>query len=128
MFHIEGFVDDKNLAVFMRAVAGLIRGIEVKPVVEVAPAATPTKRTTRPATNGYMELFGDYLAKHPGPVDPNYAKAFLNSIGRTPTSYQHVLMSAIKMKYLKRTGSGPNIRYTNLMAKTSKESLTATGE
>ena len=101
MFRIEAFVDDKKLAVALRALAGIAVGTpNVQPVVNAA------KKNGKviPASEGEIEdLFAKWAkAKKLTELTPTDARELVQSIGRSQASYSHFVGQLIKKGVIKR--------------------------
>lgn len=108
MFRIVCFVDDKELAPVMHALAGKAKGLEVVPVVNVEPSSAKNGKLVQRTEGKVLDLFAEYLNTHPGIVDAEYVQTFLTSIGRSTGSYSHTLYGALDAKLLKKGKPHPH--------------------
>lgn len=107
MFKIEVMVDDNKLAQALYALTGIARGQPaVVPVVNMKPNGEA-------ATNGRMiDLFAEWLKREkPESLKANDLRDFLKSIGKAPSSYQHLVREAIKAHLITKRGKGSGMTY-----------------
>ena len=117
MFRINFFVDDKNLPQVLRDVGGKVHNLEVVPVVNAKVADEPSRRGRgAPRKNGKvvqdaehtLGLFCKQMKKLTGdePIVAAKAKAALQQVGLSPTSYSHFLQQAVKANLIRKEGKG----------------------
>jgi hypothetical protein len=120
MFRIECFVDDSKLVMVLHALAGKVKAMDVQPVVNAVAAHAKGKANgeLKAMTEGSsIALFADYLKANPEQVTTDYVKSFLESIGRSPSSYQFVLRSALARKLITKHGKRHNMSYERARSK-----------
>jgi hypothetical protein len=110
MFRIECFVEDSKLVGVLHALAGKVKAMDVQPVVNVATNTSSGK--IEGATPGRMvDLYAEHLRTSNDAVNTDSVRAFLEGIGRSPTSAQHLLQEAVKHKLISRNGKGKGTTY-----------------
>lgn len=112
MFRIEAFIDDKQLAQALRALAGLARGQpSVTPVVNVH---TKGKGAPKAKTNGsLLDMFEQYVRTREAgaSLSPADIREWIKANGRQPSSMTYLATLAIKRRLLRRTGKSSMVRY-----------------
>ena len=106
MFRIVCFVEDKKLSDVMHVLAGKVITMDVpQPVVNAS--ATGGKVTADSSGGTMSEMFIAHCVKKKiKEVQPKDVRAFLESVGRSPASCQHVLKQAVEHGKLKKRGRG----------------------
>lgn len=110
MFKIEDvYVEDKQLAQFLRAVAGIVRGVpRPVPVMNVTADLTSL-------TNGanMVAVFADYVIKSKiQTFTPKDVQAWLVKNGRSKLSSNYILKNLVKTGMVKRSGKSAKSTYT----------------
>ena len=100
MFRVELMCDDKRLPLLLRAIQGLATVVGCpQPVVN---AEIANGKITAKSNGSASALFAQYLAKHKiTEVNASVAKAFLQSVGRSPQSANYLLTNAAKQGVLR---------------------------
>jgi hypothetical protein len=109
MFRIEAFVDDTKLVSVLYALSGKVKSLDVQPVINVT--AKSNGKIEAETSGRLVDLFAKHLSESHGEINSISTKAFLESIGRAPSSYQHVLKQAIIHKLIARHGKGKGMTY-----------------
>jgi xanthine dehydrogenase iron-sulfur cluster and FAD-binding subunit A len=116
MFRIECFVEDARLVQVLHALAGKVKAMDVQPVVNAT--VDKSNGELKAITPGsVIDLFAKYLKENQEPVTVDYLRAFLGSIGRSPTSTQYVLRQAIERKLITKHGKGNAMTYERTKSK-----------
>jgi hypothetical protein len=118
MFKIEDvYVEDKNLALLLKAMAGIVRG-QPRPVPMLNLEAQPNGTLKASADGTLMQVFAAHIAKAKlkefGPKD---VQDWLAKHGRSKLSANYVTKGLVKAGVLKRTGNTLNSRYVVQRAK-----------
>jgi hypothetical protein len=102
VFRIEVFVDDKKLAAFLNAAAGLVASMSPPlPVVNLASNHTGLKAAT---TGSLPQMIIAHLKqKKLTTVTAKQIREYVESIGRSPKSYGYILTHLKEHKVLKMT-------------------------
>lgn len=119
MFRIECFVDDKNLAKALFAMQGLALQ---QPLIQPVVNALVGKNGVKSATPGSVcEMFYDFCRKSKATeLSPADVKAWLQSVGREPSSFAYATKCGTTNGFLRRVGKGYKVRYVIQIAKTKK--------
>lgn len=106
MFRFAIVCDDKRLADTLRALTGLATIVEgPQPVVN---AKLRKGRLSAESNGQAVELFEQYLRKEKlDTITGRNAKAFLQSIGREPSSSSYLMKESAKAGLLQKLRSGP---------------------
>lgn len=107
MFRLVAFVEDKNLAAVLHALAGKVKTLEVpQPVVNM------TKGGKAETDGSLVALFIAHVYKQKiMKVTTADVRLFLETMGRSAASCQYVIKQAVKLGALKRHGKGPGTHY-----------------
>lgn len=106
------FVDDKKLPDFLHAMAGKIVSMDPPQPVVNASVGTDGKLNADTYGGTMSDMFIAHCRKNKIPsVTPSDVRAFLESVGRSPASCQHVLKQAVERGALRKKGKGLKARY-----------------
>ena len=111
MFRIEGFVDDKNLATVMRALAGVTLDLKVLPVTNVKVSKNGGLKPKEPGD--LWELFWKTTGTN-AQIRKAHMEMFLKERGANPNSAGYYLKKLIDLKLFKKIGSGKNTAYVKV--------------
>lgn len=106
------FVEDKKLTDFLHAMAGRVASMDPPQPVINASVGTDGKLTADSHGGTMAELFIAHCVKNKIPrVTPADVRAFLESVGRSPASCQHVLRQGVEHRALRKKGKGAKSYY-----------------
>jgi hypothetical protein len=115
MFRLEGFVDDKNVVMIMKALSGRVMDFKMVPVVN---AEKKNGKAVAKTSGDPMELLAAYLKQHKlTEVQASHIRDFVTSIGRSPGAYYKYLTDAKEAKLLKRKPGNDKARASYLVNK-----------
>ena len=111
MFRITCMVEDKHLADVLHAIVGKV--LQMEAPTPVANAVFKNGSVSAQTGGRLVEMFALHLKRNkPSHVDTAFAKSFLSSVGRSPSSAGYLLKHAIDAALIKKSkGEGPKATY-----------------
>lgn len=110
MFRGEFFCDDKQVVGLHYLLQGRVYDLKLIPVVN----ATKQNGKLVATTDGNLiSMFSEYLKKHKiaGEVSADTMREFLTSVGKSESSRGYLVVKAVEVGVLKKTGKGRATRY-----------------
>jgi hypothetical protein len=121
MFKIEFFVDDKNLGEAFKRLAGIARNLSHVYVPNVEPRANSKMRLS--AEDSSEMLVKEMAKRKLTELQANTAREIVVAMGMSPTSYSHVLNTAVRKGFMTKRHIRPGsvaMIYTLKAAKVEK--------
>jgi hypothetical protein len=101
MFRISFLVDDKHLAPVLTSLTGKARDLSVVPVGNVE--AVPNGRGKHRTENSYELFMNEVRKRGVKQMTPKDVKELLDSMGRSSSSYSHLLNRAMADRAIKKS-------------------------